>query len=158
MAVHCRSRRPRIQSVTKALGIDHLAIAVDDLDAATQLWAEQFGLRVGAREIVDEQGVEVQMLYAGETRIELVCPIRSDSPIQSFLDKRGPGIHHLALAVEDCQASIEHVTAQGGKMINPEPRPGAHQTRIAFVHPRSSGGVLTELVEGGEGPWNETQQ
>jgi len=142
--------------VTKALGIDHLAIAVEDLDVSTRLWSEQFGLRVGEREVVDEQGVEVQMLYAGETRVELVCPIRADSPIRSFLDKRGPGIHHLALAVESCQQSIDHVSAQGGEMIHPEPRVGAHQTRIAFVHPRSSGGVLTELVEGGEGPWQQT--
>ncbi len=134
-------------------GVDHLAIAVEDLDEATAIWRDRLGLREGAREIVEDQGVEVQMMYAGETRIELVCPIRPDSPMAGFLEKRGPGLHHLALSVADCAGAIEQVAAAGGRMIDPEPRGGAHNTRIAFVHPKSAGGVLTELVEGGEGPW-----
>lgn len=135
------------------LGVDHLAIAVEDLDEATAMWRDRLGLRVGSREVVEDQGVEVQMMYAGETRIELVCPVRPDSPMAGFLAKRGPGLHHLALAVADCAASIDQVAAAGGRMIDAEPRLGAHQTQIAFVHPRSTGGVLAELVEGGEGPW-----
>lgn len=135
------------------LGVDHLAIAVEDLDEATAVWRDRLGLREGAREIVEDQGVEVQMMYAGETRIELVCPVRPDSPMAGFLAKRGPGLHHLALAVADCGSAIEEVAAAEGRMIDSAPRVGAHDTRIAFVHPKSAGGVLTELVEGGEGPW-----
>ncbi|MCH2101447.1 MAG: methylmalonyl-CoA epimerase [Planctomycetes bacterium] len=135
------------------LGVDHLAIAVEDLDEATAVWRDRLGLREGAREIVEDQGVEVQMMYAGQTRIELVCPIRPDSPIVGFLEKRGPGLHHLALAVADCGESIVQVAAADGVMIDTVPRVGAHDTRISFVHPKSAGGVLTELVEGGEGPW-----
>lgn len=135
------------------LGVDHLAIAVEDLDEATAVWRDRLGLRQGAREIVEDQGVEVQMMYAGETRIELVCPIRADSPMAGFLAKRGPGLHHLALAVADCATAIDEVAAADGRMIDSAPRVGAHGTRIAFVHPKSAGGVLTELVEGGEGPW-----
>lgn len=142
--------------MSRVLGVDHLAIAVEDLDAATALWRDRFGLREGAREVVEDQGVEVQMMYAGETRIELVCPVRDDSPMAGFLAKRGPGLHHLALAVQDCARAIEDVTAAEGRMIDAAPRGGAHDTRIAFVHPKSANGVLTELVEGGEGPWNES--
>jgi len=132
------------------LGVDHIAIAVTDLDAATQLWKEM-GLRVGSREVVEDQGVEVQMMYAGATRIELVFPTREDSPVQAFLDKRGAGLHHLALAVDDCAAATQELVDQEVRMLNTEPKTGAHQTRIAFVHPKATSGVLTELVEGGEG-------
>lgn len=138
------------------LGVDHIAIAVQDLDAATRLW-EGMGLRVGAREVVDDQGVEVQMMYAGATRIELVFPIRPDSPIQAYLDKRGPGLHHLAFAVSDCASAIEDLTAAGQPMIDQAPRTGAHNTRIAFVHPKGTGGVLSEMVEGGEGFENQDE-
>lgn len=133
------------------LGVDHIAIAVEDLDTATRQWADQLGLRAGAREVVEEQGVEVQMMYAGETRIELVCPISPTSPVRAFLDKRGPGLHHLALAVDDCATAVAEVGEKGARLIDEKPRGGAHQTRIAFVHPAATGGVLTELVEGGEG-------
>jgi len=132
------------------LGVDHIAIAVTDLDAATQLWKEM-GLRVGSRAVVEDQGVEVQMMYAGATRIELVFPTREDSPVQAFLDKRGAGLHHLALAVDDCAAATQELVDQEVRMLNTEPKTGAHQTRIAFVHPKATSGVLTELVEGGEG-------
>lgn len=133
------------------LGVDHIAIAVEDLDIATRQWADQLGLRTGAREVVEEQGVEVQMMYAGETRIELVCPISPTSPVRAFLDKRGPGLHHLALAVDDCASALAEVAGKGTRLIDKKPRGGAHGTRIAFVHPAATGGVLTELVEGGEG-------
>lgn len=132
------------------LGVDHIAIAVKDLDAATNLWNEM-GLRIGSREVVEDQGVEVQMMYAGQTRIELVFPIREDSPIQAFLDKRGAGLHHLAFAVSDCAIAIEELQNADVQLIDHAPRKGAHDTRIAFVHPKATGGVLSELVEGGEG-------
>ncbi|RMH01981.1 MAG: methylmalonyl-CoA epimerase [Planctomycetota bacterium] len=135
------------------LGLDHLAIAVEDLDAATRVWRDRLGLRQGAREIVAEQGVEVQMMYAGDTRVELLRPLGPDSPIAGFLARRGPGLHHLALAVPDCREAVAELAAAGLRLIDREPRPGADGTLVAFVHPRSADGVLTELVEGGEGPW-----
>ncbi|MDP7061806.1 MAG: methylmalonyl-CoA epimerase [Planctomycetota bacterium] len=137
--------------MTNILGVDHIAIAVEDLDVATQQWSEQLGLRAGGREVVEDQGVEVQMMYAGQTRIELVCPIREDSPVRRFLDRKGPGLHHLALAVDDCARTIENAKSKGARLIDEQPRGGAHSTRIAFVHPAATGGVLTEMVEGGEG-------
>ncbi len=137
----------------RTLGIDHIAIAVEDLDEATRTWRDLLGLRVGPRETVEEQGVEVQMMYAGETRVELMRATRPDSPVGHFLAKRGPGMHHLALAVDDCNSAISAVATGGGRLIDGEPRAGVHGTRVAFLHPKSAGGVLTELVEGGEGPW-----
>lgn len=138
---------------SRVLGVDHVAVVVTDLDEAMRLWRDRLGLRPGSREIVEDQGVEVQMMYAGDTRIELVRPIRADSPAAKFLQKRGPGLHHLALAVADCDESAQAAAAAGARLINPEPVAGAHGTRIAFVHPAAVGGVLTELVEGGGGPW-----
>lgn len=137
--------------MTNLLGIDHIAIAVDDLDTAAELWGAKLGMRLGAREVVEAQGVEIQMVYAGDTRIELVCPLNDDSPVAKFIAKRGTGIHHLALAVDDCQSAIDDCTQQGVRMIDENVRDGAHDTTIAFVHPAATGGVLTELVEGGEG-------
>ncbi len=141
----------------QTLGIDHIAVAVSDLDEATRLWSEVLGLRVGGREVVEDQGVEVQMMYAGDTRVELLRPIREDSPVAAFLARKGPGLHHLALAVDDCAGGIERATAAGAQAIDAAPRGGAHGTRIAFLHPRSTGWVLTELCEGGEGPWQNEE-
>lgn len=93
------------------------------------------------------------MLYAGDTRIELVRPLHEDSPIHKFLERKGEGLHHLALAVDNCQDSIDQCQADGGQMIDGQPRVGAHSTQIAFCHPKSANGVLLEFVEGGEGPW-----
>ncbi|MDP6851024.1 MAG: methylmalonyl-CoA epimerase [Planctomycetota bacterium] len=131
-------------------GIDHIAIVVEDLDAALEVWRDRLGLREGKREVVDDQGVEIQMMYAGKTRVELVCPLSSETPIQAWLEKNGPGLHHLALAVRDCSAAIQETESAGARMIDSKPRSGAHGTNIAFVHPKSTGGVLTEFVEGGE--------
>ncbi len=147
-----------ICSMSRLLGVDHIAIAVQDLDRATLEWQKRYGLRIGEREVVPEQGVEVQMLYAGDTRIELVQPLSDDSPVHKFLLKNGEGLHHLAFAVNDCQAAMDQSSQDGAQMINPQPRTGAHQTTIAFVHPKSANGVLLELVEGGDGPWNNHPQ
>ncbi len=132
------------------LGVDHIALAVEDLDQATALW-KSMGLRIGAREVVADQGVQVQMMYAGKTRIELVAPLDDTSPVAAFLANRGPGLHHLALAVDDCAAAVADLQQSSIRLIDSEPRAGAHQTRIAFVHPKATAGVLTEMVEGGEG-------
>jgi methylmalonyl-CoA epimerase len=139
------------KAMTNILGIDHIAIAVDDLDIAAELWCAKLGMRLGAREVVEAQGVEIQMVYAGDTRIELVCPLNDESAVAKFIAKRGTGIHHLALAVDDCQQAIDDCTMQGVRMIDEVVRQGAHETSIAFVHPAATGGVLAELVEGGEG-------
>ena len=144
--------------MSRLLGVDHVAIAVQDLDRATHDWHKRYGLRIGEREVVAEQGVEVQMLYAGDTRIELVKPLTEDSPVHKFLQKNGEGMHHMALAVNDCQTAIDQGMQSGAQMINQQPRTGAHQTTIAFVHPKSANGVLLELVEGGEGPWTQNSQ
>ena len=136
--------------MNKIQGIDHIAVVVEDLDEAIQVWRDRLGLREGSREVVEDQGVEIQMMYAGETRIELVCPLSAETPIQAWLEKCGPGLHHLALAVEDCTTAIQETESAGARINDSEPRTGAHGTRIAFVHPKSVGGVLTEFVEGGE--------
>ena len=138
------------------LGIDHIAIVVEDLDKATQKWVEQFGLTVGTREMVESQGVEVQLLHAGETRIELLCPLGPKSPVANFLSKNGPGLHHLALAVSDANQAAQDVISAGGTMLQEEAQPGLHGTQVAFVHPKSSDGVLLEWVEGGTGFLEET--
>lgn len=137
----------------RVLGVDHVAIVVADLDEALRLWRDVLGLRAGGRETVADQGVEVQMMYAGDTRVELVRPVRPGSAAAKFLDRRGPGLHHVALAVDDCAAAIAAARARGARLVDEEPRGGAHGTRIAFVHPQATGGTLTEFVEGGGGPW-----
>ncbi|KAA3608324.1 MAG: methylmalonyl-CoA epimerase [Planctomycetota bacterium] len=140
------------------LGVDHIAIAVEDLDQATDLWQQALGARLGPRETVESQGVELQMLYAGETRVELLRPLSPESPVGRFLTKRGPGLHHLALAVPECGDALEQARDAGLRTLSEEPVPGAHGTRVVFLHPGDTGGVLTELVEGGEGPWSSPQQ
>ncbi len=127
--------------------IDQVGIAVEDLDAALDLYARAFGLRPASREVVDSDGVEEAMLDVGGVRLQLVASTRPDSPIDRFLDRRGPGLHHLGLAVADLDATLEHLRAEGVELIDEEPRAGGGGHRIAFVHPRSTGGVLIELIE-----------
>ncbi|NIP36784.1 MAG: methylmalonyl-CoA epimerase, partial [Thermoplasmata archaeon] len=111
-------------------------------------YVEGLGLEVTHREVVDSQKVMVAMLPVGETNIELLEPTSGDSPIAKFLELRGPGIHHIALAVHDIEAALARMEAAGVRMIDTEPRPGAGGTMVAFAHPKSMGGVLVELVEG----------
>ena len=128
-------------------GVDHIAVAVEDLDAATVQWRDRLGLEVGKREHVPEQGVEVQVMFAGSFRVELMRPLDGESPVARFLEKRGPGIHHLALRVDDCEAAQQMALADGGELIGGEPAAGAEGTKVAFLHPKSAGGVLVEWVE-----------
>jgi methylmalonyl-CoA/ethylmalonyl-CoA epimerase len=128
-------------------GLHHVAIAVPDLAQARGAYEQALGLRGSAVEHVADQKVNVLVLYAGTQRIELVEPAAPDSPIAKFLEKTGGGIHHLAWQVADVAAAIEQLERAGVRMIDRAPRPGAHRTRIAFVHPKSTGGVLMELVE-----------
>ena len=132
------------------MNIEHIGIAVRSLDEAIQTYRDCLGLEVSGFDEVAEQGVRVAMLPIGETRIELLEPIREDSPIEKFLSKRGPGIHHVAIRVDDIEKALEKMKAAGAKLIDETPRRGAHNTRIAFIHPNSMNGVLMELVEHGE--------
>lgn len=129
--------------------INHIGIAVQSLDATLPFYREALGMIFKGEEEVAEQMVKVAMLQVGESKIELLEPTDPASPIAKFLEKNGPGIHHIAYEVEDIAAAITHMLAQGARMIDTLPRNGAHGTRIAFVHPKSSSGVLTELCQSG---------
>lgn len=128
-------------------GLHHVAIAVESLAEARKAYEGALGLAASAVEHVADQNVNVLVLRAGAQRIELVEPAGPDSPISAFLRKRGGGLHHLAWEVDDVAAAIARLESAGVRMIDSAPRPGAHGTRIAFVHPKSTGGVLMELVE-----------
>jgi len=127
--------------------LDHLGIAVANIEESLRFWEGALGLRLGGREVVSSEGVEVAFLPAGETRIELLESRRADSAVAGFLGKRGPGLHHVTLEVDDLAAMIERLAAAGVTVLDRVPRTGAGGSRVAFVHPRSTGGVLLELVE-----------
>jgi len=128
--------------------VDHIGIAVPSLDAAQPFWEESLGLRFHGREYVEDQKVTVAMGEAGETHIELLEPADPASPIARFLEKNRPGIHHIALHVDNLEEALARLKAQGATLIDETPRPGAGGKRIAFVHPKSASGVLLELCEG----------
>ena len=129
--------------------INHIGIAVQSIDATLPFYQDQLGMDfLGCEEVV-EQKVKVAMLAIGESKIELLEPTSPDSPVAKFLEKSGQGIHHIAYEVGDIEAAIAKMISEGAKMIDEKPRSGAHGTRIAFVHPKSSHGVLTELCQGG---------
>jgi methylmalonyl-CoA/ethylmalonyl-CoA epimerase len=128
-------------------GLDHIGIAVSDLEAAIMTWVTATGGRVTHREIVAEQRVEVAAIKIGSLCIELLSPTSSDSPIAKFLATRGPGIHHLALTTTSAAQELERLKSAGIRLIDEVPRTGAENTRIAFVHPKALGGVLLEIVE-----------
>lgn len=127
--------------------LHHVAIAVESLAASRGVYEGAFGMSPTEIEFVPGQKVNVLVLFAGSQRVELVEPVGEDSPIANFLKKRGPGIHHLAWEVESCERAIATLKAAGVQLIDEAPRPGSHGTRIAFVHPKATGGVLMELVE-----------
>jgi methylmalonyl-CoA/ethylmalonyl-CoA epimerase len=131
--------------------IDHLGIVVTDLDEALGLYGGAFALVTHHREILEDQGVEAIALQVGESTIELIRPIRDDSPVARFLAERGPGIHHVAYRVDDIQAALTELREAGVRLIDQTPRIGLAGTRIAFVHPKSTFGVLSELVERPQG-------
>lgn len=124
----------------------HLGVAVRDLDAAVERYA-QLGFRLVGREKVESEGVEVAFLRLGESRVELLAPLHEESPIAKFLAKRGEGVYHLAIEVENIEEQLAAYRAQGIQLIDEQPKPGAHGTKVAFVHPRSVHGVLLELCQ-----------
>jgi methylmalonyl-CoA/ethylmalonyl-CoA epimerase len=127
--------------------IEHLGIATRAIDDAVEFWRDMLGLEVIETEEVEEQKVRVAMLPLGESRVELLEPTSDDSPIAKFLEKRGPGIHHIAVRVPDIRASLASLKERGARLIDETPRVGAGGCLVAFIHPSSSGGVLLELVE-----------
>ena len=127
--------------------IDHVGIAVRDLDQAIQTYERRLGLRATRRERLEREGIEVAMIPIGESRIELISPLNRDSTVEKFLQDRGEAVHHVAYATDDVGASLEKAGAAGAQLLDTVARAGAHGTRIGFVHPKSVCGVLTEFVE-----------
>ena len=130
--------------------IDHIGIAVKSLAEAMKVYEGAIGLKVSGFDQVDDQGVRVAMLNIGDSRIELLEPTGPESPIQKFMTKRGEGLHHIAVRVDNIEQALEQLKSSGIRLIDSVPRPGAHNTRTAFIHPSSTHGVLLELVEHGE--------
>lgn len=127
--------------------IDHIAIAVRDLDAAIAWYREAFGCEVEHREIVESDGVEEALLRVADSYIQLLTPTRPDSPVAGFLERRGEGLHHVGYRVADCATALERVKAAGHRVIDEVPRPGSRGTTVAFLHPKGSLGTLIELVQ-----------
>jgi len=127
--------------------IDHIGVAVEDIDAAISLYEGSFEMELAHRETVESQGVEAVLLDVGEGHVELLAPLGPDTPVGKYLAKNGPGLHHVAYAVDDIDATLKKLSAAGLRLIDSEPRVGIRDSRVAFLHPRSTGGVLTEIVE-----------
>ncbi|MDP9325531.1 MAG: methylmalonyl-CoA epimerase [Candidatus Dormibacteraeota bacterium] len=131
--------------------IDHVGIVVADLDAGLARYRELLGVEPSVRKLMEKDGIDAAMIDLGSTHVELIAPTRPDSTIAGFLEKRGEGMHHIAFRVEDIRASLADLKAAGARLLDEEPRVGVMGHLIAFVHPKSFGGVLTELVEAGAG-------
>ena len=127
--------------------IDHIGVAVADLDAAIELYEKSFAMTLAHRETVESQGVEAVLLDVGEGHVELLSPLGPETAVGKFLERKGPGLHHVAYAVDDIDATLEQLAAAGLELIDSEARVGIRESRVAFLHPRSTGGVLTEIVE-----------
>jgi len=127
--------------------IDHVAIAVHDLEAAIAYYEKAFGAEVHHREVVESDGVEEALVKVADSYIQLTTATRPDSPIAKYLDKRGEGLHHIGYRVDDCQAALEAMVAAGATPIDHTPRPGSRGTTVAFMHPKGSFGTLIELVQ-----------
>jgi len=131
--------------------IDHIGVAVEDLDAALKLYDADLDLDLVHRETVESQGVEAVLLDVGEGHVELLRPLGADTPVGKFLAAKGPGLHHVAYQTPDIEAELERLRGAGLRLIDEQPRTGIRNSRVAFVHPRSTGGVLTEIVQPAEG-------
>src|ERR1700737_3588984 len=127
--------------------IDHRAIAVHAPEAAIAYYRDAFGAEVAHREVVERDGVEEALLRVADSYVQLLTPIRDDSPVAKYLEKRGEGLHHVGYRVANCAEALEQVRAEGGKLIDEAPRPGSRGTTVAFVHPKGAFGTLIELVE-----------
>jgi methylmalonyl-CoA/ethylmalonyl-CoA epimerase len=131
--------------------IDHIGVAVEDLDESIALYGERFDMELEYRETVEDQGVEAVLLGVGDGHVELLRPLGPDTAVGKFLARSGPGLHHVAYATDDIDSALEAVRGAGLRLIDEQPRIGMRGSRVAFLHPKSTGGVLTELVEAPEG-------
>lgn len=131
--------------------IDHVGVAVDDLDAAITLYRDTLGMPLVHRETVFEQGVEAVLLDVGDGHVELLAPLGPETAVGKFLAKQGPGLHHVAYAVADIEAALTELADAGVRLIDEQPRAGIRESRVAFVHPKATGSVLTEIVQPAEG-------
>jgi methylmalonyl-CoA/ethylmalonyl-CoA epimerase len=127
--------------------IDHIGVAVEQLEDALELYGRSFELSLAHREVVEEQGVEAVLLDVGENHVELLAPLSPDTPVGKFLSKNGPGLHHVAYQVDDIDSTLGALKQAGLALIDQQPRTGIRGSRVAFMHPRSTGGVLTEIVQ-----------
>jgi methylmalonyl-CoA/ethylmalonyl-CoA epimerase len=127
--------------------IDHVAVAVQDLEAAIAYYADTFGATVAHRERIDSDGVEEVLLKVADSYIQLLTPTSETSPVAKYLEKKGEGLHHVGYRVADCAAALQSVKDHGGRVIDEQPRPGSRGTTVAFVHPKGAFGTLIELVE-----------
>jgi methylmalonyl-CoA/ethylmalonyl-CoA epimerase len=127
--------------------IDHVAIAVNDLEAAIDYYERAYGVKVEHREVVERDGVEEALLKVADSYIQLLMPVRDDSPVAKFLANKGEGLHHVGYRVDDCGVALQAVKDAGGRVIDEAPRPGSRGTTVAFVHPKTSFGTLIELVQ-----------
>ena len=135
----------------KLVNLDHIGIAVRDLDAAVEHYRNRFGVEPLSREVVAQQGVEEAMIPVGGSFVQLLAPLGPDTPVGRFLETKGEGMHHVAFAVADIEAAIEHLRAQGARLIDEIPRIGGGGAKIAFIHPKDTTGTLIELVEPSDG-------
>ena len=131
--------------------VDHLGVAVADLEAAIALHQDALGMALVHREVIAEQGVEAVLLDVGPNHVELLAPTGPDTPVGRFLHRNGPGLHHVAYRTDDIDEALERLKARGLRLIDESPRTGIRGSRVAFLHPRATGGVLTEIVEPAEG-------
>jgi methylmalonyl-CoA/ethylmalonyl-CoA epimerase len=131
--------------------IDHVGVAVSDLDAAAALYEGAFGMPLAHRETVESQGVEAALLDVGEGHVELLQPLDAETMVGRFIERRGEGLHHVAYAVNDIDATLEQLKGSGVELIDEQPRVGIRGSRVAFLDPKSTGSVLTEIVEPAEG-------
>ena len=127
--------------------VDHVAIAVRDLDSAIDWYKQTFGATVAHREVVERDGVEEALLGVADSYVQLLTPTREDSPVAKFLDNKGEGLHHVGYRVDNCAEALRQAVAAGARAIDAEPRPGSRGTTVAFLHPKTAFGTLIELVE-----------
>lgn len=127
--------------------IDHVGIAVENIDETLAIYNEKFEMAIQYREVVEEQGVEAVLLEVGDSHVELLQPLGPDTPVGKFIEKRGPGMHHVAYRVDDVQAELDRLKAEGVELIDETPRIGIQGSTVAFIHPQAAGFVLTEIVK-----------
>ena len=130
--------------------VDHIGVAVEDIDASLALYERDYGMTLVHREVVEEQGVEAVLLDVGENHIELLAALGPDTPVGRFIAKKGPGMHHVAYQVDDIEATLAALREAGLRLIDEKPRTGIRNSRVAFLHPKTAGGLLTEIVQPAE--------